>query len=69
LFDTRIRTPVHVEEALQNATRAVKKMRKMGETQRAQVFRLQKDATSPKLISEFSVRSKCVLRSVSRKRC
>ncbi|MEO7412328.1 MAG: exopolysaccharide transport family protein, partial [Opitutaceae bacterium] len=62
LFDTRIRTPVHVEEGLQEPLLgAVKRMRKMGETQRAQVFRLQKEKDLAEaylgIFSEIEVRS------------
>lgn len=62
LFDTRIRTPGHVEESLQEPLLgAVKKMRKMGETQRAQVFRLQKDRDLAEaylgIFSEIEMRS------------
>lgn len=62
LFDTRIRTPIHVEEGLQEPLLgAVKRMRKMGETQRAQVFRLQKEKDLAEaylgIFSEIEVRS------------
>jgi polysaccharide biosynthesis transport protein len=62
LFDTRIRTPIHVEEGLQEPLLgAVKRMRKMGETQRAQVFRLQKEKDLAEaylgIFSEVEVRS------------
>lgn len=62
LFDTRIRTPLHVEEGLQEPLLgAVKRMRKMGETQRAQVFRLQKEKDLAEaylgIFSEVEVRS------------
>jgi capsular exopolysaccharide synthesis family protein len=44
LLDTRIRTPAQVEESLQvPLLGVVKQMRKMGESERAQVFRLQKN--------------------------
>jgi succinoglycan biosynthesis transport protein ExoP len=61
-FDTRIRTPIHVEEGLQEPLLgAVKRMRKMGETQRAQVFRLQKEKDLAEaylgIFSEVEVRS------------
>jgi polysaccharide biosynthesis transport protein len=62
LFDTRIRTPMHIEEGLQEPLLgAVKRMRKMGETQRAQVFRLQKEKDLAEaylgIFSEIEVRS------------
>lgn len=62
IFDTRIRTPGHVEDGLQEPLLgAVKRMRKMGETQRAQVFRLQKEKDLAEaylgIFSEVEVRS------------
>jgi polysaccharide biosynthesis transport protein len=62
LFDTRIRTPIHIEEGVHEPLLgAVKRMRKMGETQRAQVFRLQKEKDLAEaylgIFSEIEVRS------------
>lgn len=61
-FDSRLRTPAQVEETLQEPLLGVvKKMRKLGETERAQVFRLQKNhdlAESYRgIFSEIEVRS------------
>lgn len=61
-LDTRLRTPVQVEESLQEPLLGVvKKMAKMGETERAQVFRLQKNADLAEayrgIFSEIEVRS------------
>ncbi len=62
LLDTRIRTPSHVEEALQvPLLGVVKYMAKMGETERAQVFRQQKNRDLAEayrgIFSEIEVRS------------
>jgi capsular exopolysaccharide synthesis family protein len=62
LFDSRLRTPVQVEETLQEPLLGVvKKMTKMGETERAQVFRLQKSPDLAEayrgIFSEIEVRS------------
>jgi capsular exopolysaccharide synthesis family protein len=62
LLDTRIRTPAHVEESVQEPMLgAVKHMRKLGETERAQVFRLQKDRDMAEayrgIFSEIEMRS------------
>ena len=62
LTDTRIRTPFHVEESLQAPLLGtVKRMKKMGETERAQVFRLHKDRDLAEaylgIFSEIEVRS------------
>ena len=62
LLDTRIRTPGHVEETLQAPLLGVvKRMDKMGETERAQVFRLQKNRDLAEayrgIFSEIDVRS------------
>jgi capsular exopolysaccharide synthesis family protein len=61
-IDTRIRTPAHVEESLQvPLLGVVKRMNKMGETERAQVFRLQKNRDLAEayrgIFSEIDVRS------------
>jgi len=61
-LDTRIRTPAHVEETLGTPLLGVvKKMKKMGETERAQVFRLQKNPDLAEayrgIFSEIEVRS------------
>lgn len=51
LFDSRLRTPLQVEDSLQEPLLGVvKKMPKLGETERAQVFRLQ---TNPDLAEAF----------------
>ena len=62
LLDTRIRTPGQVEESLEAPLLGVvKRMRKMGETERAQVFRLQKNRDLAEayrgIFSEIEVRS------------
>ena len=62
LLDSRLRTPVQVEESLQEPLLGVvKKMTKMGETERAQVFRLQKNPDLAEayrgIFSEIEVRS------------
>jgi capsular exopolysaccharide synthesis family protein len=62
LIDTRIRTPAHVEETLKAPLLGVvKRMDKMGETERAQVFRLQKNRDLAEayrgIFSEIEVRS------------
>lgn len=62
LLDTRIRTPAQVEESLQAPLLGVvKHMHKMGETERAQVFRLQKNRDLAEayrgIFSEIEVRS------------
>lgn len=62
LLDTRLRTPVQVEESLQEPLLGVvKKMTKLGETERAQVFRQQKSADLAEayrgIFSEIEVRS------------
>ena len=61
-IDTRIRTPAHVEESLQAPLLGVvKQMEKMGEAERAQVFRLQKNRDLAEayrgIFSEMEVRS------------
>lgn len=62
LIDTRLRTPVQVEESLHEPLLGVvKRMTKMGETERAQVFRLQKNPDLAEayrgIFSEVEVRS------------
>ncbi|MBC7365569.1 MAG: polysaccharide biosynthesis tyrosine autokinase [Undibacterium sp.] len=62
LMDSRIRTPAQVEDSLQEPLLGVvKKMRKMGEAERAQVFRLQKNQDLAEayrgIFSEIEVRS------------
>jgi capsular exopolysaccharide synthesis family protein len=62
LLDNRIRTPAHVEESLQEPLLGVvKRMQKMGEAERAQVFRLQKNEDLAEayrgIFSELEVRS------------
>ena len=62
LLDTRIRTPAHVEETLQAPLLGVvKRMEKIGETDRAQVFRLQKNRDLAEayrgIFTEIEVRS------------
>jgi capsular exopolysaccharide synthesis family protein len=62
LLDTRIRTPVQIEEALQEPLLGVvKEMRQLGENERAQVFRLQKNRDLAEayrgIFSEIEVRS------------
>jgi succinoglycan biosynthesis transport protein ExoP len=62
LLDTRIRTPAHVEASLQEPLLGVvKQMHKMGETERAQVFRLHKNRDLAEayrgIFSEIEVRS------------
>lgn len=62
LFDSRLRTPAQVEDSLQEPLLGVvKKMRKLGETERAQVFRLQKNHDLAEayrgIFSEIEVRS------------
>ncbi len=61
-IDTRIRTPAQVEESLQEPLLGVvKQMRKMGESERAQVFRLQTNRDLAEayrgIFSEIEVRS------------
>ncbi len=62
LIDSRLRTPGQVEESLQEPLLGVvKKMTEMGETERAQVFRLHKNADLAEayrgIFSEIEVRS------------
>lgn len=62
LIDNRIRTPGHIEDTLQEPLLGVvKQMRKMGETERAQVFRLQTNQDLAEsyrgIFSEIEVRS------------
>jgi capsular exopolysaccharide synthesis family protein len=62
LVDTRIRTPAHIEDNLQQPLMGVvKKMKKMGLTERAQVFRLHKNRDLAEsyrgIFSEMEVRS------------
>ena len=62
LLDSRLRTPVQVEESLQEPLLGVvKKMTKLGEAERAQVFRLQKNPDLAEayrgIFSEIEVRS------------
>ena len=61
-LDNRIRTPAHIEETLHEPLLGVvKKMHKMGESERAQVFRLQKNEDLAEayrgIFSEIEVRS------------
>lgn len=61
-LDTRIRTPAHIESSLQeNLLGTVKRIPKMSETDRAQIFRLQKDRDISEaylgIFSEMEVRS------------
>lgn len=62
LLDARIRTPAQIEDSLQEPLLGVvKRMRKLGETERAQVFRLQKNRDLAEayrgIFSEIEVRS------------
>lgn len=63
LLDTRIRTPVQIEESLQQPLLgAVQHIRKMADSERAQIFRLHKDKSLAEaylgIFSEIEVRSR-----------